>query len=70
MAAVFQKMPQILKKRQSIQASKVVSDRDLLKGDTLYMRQDLLKNNLLRSLKLLLDHFFKFYWKWVRLLMI
>jgi len=66
MVVVFKNLPKIWHKRKSIQASKVVSDRYLLRGETLYMRQDLLKNGLLKTLKLLLDQFFSLYWKLVR----
>jgi GT2 family glycosyltransferase len=66
MVAVIQNLPKIWHKRQFIQASKVVSDRHLLRGESLYMRKDLLKNNFLKTFKLLLDRFFGFYWKLVR----
>jgi GT2 family glycosyltransferase len=64
--AVVYNIPKVWQKRQWIQASKVVSDRDLLRGESLYIRQDLLNNNLLKTLKSLLDQFFSVYWKLVR----
>ncbi len=66
MAAVMQNLPTIWQKRQSILASKVRSDRELLSGDFLHMRQELLQNHLLKFFKLFLDTFFYVYWRLVR----
>ncbi len=63
MVAVAQNLPRLWQKRQSIQALKVTSDRDLLRGGSLYMREDLIKNKILKSLKSMLDVFFEIYWK-------
>ena len=63
--AVIYSLPKILKKRKKAQALKTVSDRNLLQSDSLYMREDLLKNTTLASVKSGLDRFFQIYWKLV-----
>ncbi|MCG5059612.1 MAG: glycosyltransferase family 2 protein [Limnoraphis sp. WC205] len=63
--AVIASLPKLLKKRKFVQSLKTVSDRELLKNESMYMRDDLLKSKTQAFLKTQLDQFFKIYWNLV-----
>ncbi|WP_413160957.1 glycosyltransferase family 2 protein [Capilliphycus salinus ALCB114379] len=61
--AVIKFWDKLMQKRKKAQNIKTRSDRELLRSDSLYMRDDLLKNSILASVKSGLDKFFRTYWK-------
>lgn len=63
--AVVKSLPQLWQKRHSIQQLKVVSDREVLCSDSMYMREDLLKNRTQAFLKSKLEEVFRLYWKFI-----
>ncbi|PSO64326.1 MAG: glycosyltransferase [Cyanobacteria bacterium QH_6_48_35] len=65
MIQVIRGVPRVLQKRKSVRGIKKVPDKDILCGNTMNIRQDLVSNPIIFKLKLLLDNIFSFYWKFV-----
>jgi GT2 family glycosyltransferase len=66
MGEVCRKVPHLLKKRSGLQKSRQISDRDLLVGGPIYIRENLVEKAYLRISMIVLNGMFEGYWRLVR----
>jgi GT2 family glycosyltransferase len=66
MREVCRRIPHLLKKRSGLQKSRQISDRDLLVGGPIYIRENLVEKAYLRISMVVLNGIFEGYWRLVK----